>query len=66
MKTFAERLKELRQEKGFSFETLSKETGLSRSSLCRWENCQSTVNGEQLIVLAKYFNVTTDWLLGLE
>ena len=66
MKIFAERLKELRQEKGLSIQSLAKATKIGSSSLCRWENCQADIKGSQLIVLAKFFNVTTDYLLGLE
>ena len=66
MKVFAERLKELRQEKGLSIQGLAKEVGIGSSSLCRWENCQADVKGSQLIILARYFRVSTDYLLGLE
>ena len=66
MKIFAERLKELRIEKGLTIKQLSKEVGIGSSSLCRWENCQADVKGSQLIILAKYFEVTIDYLMGLE
>jgi len=66
MKIFAERLRELRQEKGLSMLALSKLIKIGDASISRWENCQSTVNGEQLIILAKFFNVTAGYLLGLE
>ena len=66
MKVFAERLKELRHEKGLSIQDLAKEVGIGSSSLCRWENCQADVKGSQLIILARYFRVSTDYLLGLE
>ncbi len=66
MDKFAERLKELREEKGLSLHQLSKAIGLGASSLCRWENEKADVKGSQLILIAKYFGVTTDYLLGLE
>ena len=66
MKIFAERLKDLRTEKGLSLNELAKEIKIGSSSLCRWENCQADIKGYQLIILAKYFKVTTDYLLGLE
>ena len=65
MEKFAERLKDLREEKGLSIQKLSKEVKIGAASLCRWENCQADVKGTQLIVLAKYFDVSTDYLLGL-
>jgi len=66
MVNFSERLKELRQEKGLSIQGLAKEVNISSSSLCRWENGQADIKGAQLIVLAKYFAVTIDYLMGLE
>lgn len=66
MDKFAERLKELRQEKGLSIQELAKEVQISSSSLCRWENCQADAKGTHLIILAKYFGVTIDYLMGLE
>lgn len=66
MKEFAERLKELRHEKGLSIEKLSKATGFSHSALVYWENEQRIPNAMAIITLAKYFGVTTDYMLGLE
>lgn len=66
MENFSERLKELRQEKGLSINGLAKEVKISSSSLCRWENCQADIKGSQLVILAKYFDVTIDYLMGLE
>lgn len=66
MSKFAERLKELRQEKGLSLLTLSKEVGISDVALGRWENNLRTPNIDSLIILAKYFKVSADYLLGLE
>ena len=66
MEIFAERLRELRAEKGLSIHALSKEINIGVASICRWENCQADVKGSQLIILAKYFGVTIDFLLGLE
>ena len=63
---FAQRLKELRTEKGLSIQALAREVGIGSSSLCRWENNQADVKGSQLITLARFFKVTTDYLLGLE
>ena len=66
MKIFAERLKDLRLEKRLSIQALSKEVNIGVASICRWENCQADVKGSQLVVLAKYFDVTIDYLMGLE
>lgn len=66
MENFSERLKELRQEKGLSIQGLAKEVRISSSSLCRWENRQADIKGSQLIILAGYFGVSIDYLMGLE
>ena len=66
MNKFPERLKELRIEKNLSIVSLSKEINISSSSLCRWELGQADIKGTQLIILSKYFGVSTDYLLGLE
>ena len=52
--------------KGLSIQKLAKEVSIGSSSLCRWENCQADIKGSQLIVLARYFDVSVDYLLGLE
>lgn len=65
MKTFAERLKLLRHEKGLSQMQLAKATGLSHTALVYWENESRIPNAKSVVVLAKYFGVTTDYLLGL-
>lgn len=63
---FSKRLKELRHEKGLSIQKLSKITKLSSSSISRWENGQADIKSNELIILAKFFGVTTDFLLGIE
>ena len=65
MEKFAERLKELRIEKGLTQAQLSSETGLSRSGIGFWENGERIPLATVVITLAKYFNVTTDYLLGV-
>lgn len=66
MKIFGERLKELRQEKNLSLLELGKQLQISDATLCRWENNIVDAKGKDLVTLAKYFNVSTDYLLGLK
>ena len=66
MKIFAERLKELRLGNGLSIEDLSKEIGVGHSSISRWENSQARIIAEQLVIIARFFGLSTDYLLGLE
>ena len=65
MDKFYERLKELRLEKKLSQVQLANETGLSRSAIGFWENGQRIPLASVVIVLAKFFGVTSDYLLGL-
>ena len=62
---FKERLKELRLEKGLSQIQLAQETGLGKSAIGLWELGQRIPNALAIITLAKYFGVTTDYLLGV-
>lgn len=62
----AERVKELRIEKGLTIYALSKLIGISDSTISRWENGQSDIKGEHLRILSKFFAVSSDYLLGLE
>ena len=66
MRKFAERLKELRSEKSLSIQALSKATDIGVASICRWENGQADIKSDQLITLSRFFDVTADYLLGLE
>lgn len=66
MRKFAERLKELRIDKGLSIAAISKELKIGVASICRWENNQSDIKGDQLIIIANFFGVTANYLLGLE
>lgn len=66
MEIFAERLKELRLEQGLSQAKLAKETGLTQSSIFYWEKAIKIPNAQAVVILAKYFNVTSDYLLGIE
>lgn len=65
MDKFIERLKELRAEKKLTQSQLSKETGLSQSAIALWENGQRIPNALAIITLCKYFQVSSDFLLGV-
>ena len=65
MKNFGIRLKRLRLEKGLTLEQLAKETGLGDYALLLWERNKRAITISDLIKLAQYFNVTTDYLVGL-
>lgn len=66
MKIFAERLRELRTEKGISMKQLAKEIKTTDAAISNWENNINEPKITYLKVIAIYFGVTTDYLLGLE
>lgn len=66
MNLFGERLKELRTEKGLSQDQLAKKVGLTHTAIGLWELGKRIPNFNAVITLAKFFNVTTDFLAGLE
>ena len=59
-------LKKLREHSGYSQEEIANKLGIFRSTISRYENGERKINGENLVKLAKLFNVTPEYLLGLE
>lgn len=62
---FKERLKELRIENNLSQMQLAQKTGLSQSAIAKWELGKTEPTASAIITLAKFFNETTDYILGL-
>ena len=64
--TIQERLKDLRVERGLTLEQLSAETGISKSALGKYEADDfNDISPFSMVELAKFYGVTTDYLLGL-
>lgn len=60
-----ERLKDLRVERGLTLQELSSQTRLSTSALGNYENNDlKEVNHGSLVILADFYDVTVDYLLG--
>ncbi len=66
MTKFPEILRELRKENNISRKELANAILVNIRTISYWEAGQRECNLEQLIQLSKFFNVTTDYLLGLE
>lgn len=62
---FGERLKELRNEKNLSQMGLAVTTGISQSAIAKWELFKTEPTASAIILLAKFFEVTTDYILGV-
>lgn len=65
-KCFSERLRGLRKGQKLSQEELGAALGLSRGSISYYEKQSRTAPIDVLYVIADYFNVSTDFLLGLK
>ena len=61
---FPSRLKELREEKKISQQTLSDTLKVSKSTIGYWENGDSLPDAESLAMLADFYDVSADYLLG--
>lgn len=64
MATFGDRLKTLRSRKNLSQMELSKQIGISKSSINMYERGEREPKFETLETIADYFNVDLDYLLG--
>lgn len=62
---FHERLKELREEKNLTQQQLAEILSVHQTSITNWENGTNETDFATLIKLAKFFDVATDYLLGI-
>lgn len=63
---FSERLKTLRNRDQVSQNALSKELKVTRATINAWEMGISYPNAQSLILLSQYFNVSIDYLMGID
>ena len=60
-----QKIKTLREKRGITQSELANQLGITRSGVNAWEMGISTPSTQYIITLAKFFNVSTDYLLGL-
>lgn len=63
---FAKRLVKLREDNNITQQALADDLGITRQSLSLYEKTDRTINIYLLHKIAKRFNVSTDYLLGLQ
>ena len=63
---FASRIKELRENHNMTIRMLADELKISYSSISLYENAKREPTLSVMKAYAKYFNVTLDYLSGLE
>ena len=61
--TLPYRLKELRQQKNLTQAKVADSLGITQQSYARWEYGKVTPTPEKLSKIAKFYGVTTDYLL---
>lgn len=62
----ANRLQQLRKEKGYSQEELADKLGISRQAISKWERAESSPDTDNLILLARLYGVSLDELLSTD
>lgn len=66
MSILSERLRELREDKQLTMSVLAQKIGVSDAAICKWENCISEPKASNIKNLSDFFEVSSDYLLGLE
>ena len=61
----AERIRQLREDKGLTQADLARRLGITRSSVNAWELGISVPSTQYVVELAQIFKVSTDYVLGL-
>ena len=59
------RIRELRKSKGMNQDTLASFVGVSQQTISKIERDMNSMSIDILVQVAKHFNVTTDYLLGI-
>lgn len=59
-------IKKLRTSMGISQVDLAKQLGVTKQSVSNWENDNIQPSIDMLVRIALFFNVSTDYMLGLE
>lgn len=65
MDTLGYRLKVLREKRDLTLEQVATAVGTTKVSIGRYEKDEREPKGEMLTLLANFYNVTSDYLLGL-
>lgn len=66
MSTFSKRLKKLQKESGFNQKQFAEKMGTTPKTLRKYLNAENLPTVALIIKIAKTFEVSTDWLLGVK
>lgn len=62
--SFPSKLKKARKDTGFTQIEIEKELNIPRSTLANWEIGRTQPDIESLGILADFYEVSVDWLIG--
>ena len=62
----SERIRQLREQAGYSQSMLAKKLDVTRSSVNAWEMGISAPTTQYVVAMAKLFHVSSDYMLGME
>lgn len=62
---FSQRLKDLREQHGYTQDALASELYVSRQAISQWENGKSSPDVDKLVALAKLYSISVDELLNM-
>ena len=65
MKKYTERLRELREDRDISQREIAVILNCTQTAYGKWENGKRDIKIDDLITLAKYYNVSLDYIAGL-
>lgn len=62
---YTQRLKDLREDKDLTQENLAKKLNMKREQYRRYETGINEIKASHIIMFAKFYNVSADYILGL-
>ena len=65
MKNYKERLRELREDRDLSQREIAELLNCTQTAYGKWENGKRDIKIDDLIKLAKFYNVSLDYLAGI-
>ena len=66
VKVIGERIKEIRSENKLNQSDFGKSLSVSQDTISLWEKGKSVPNTEYIILICKLYNISANYLLGLE
>lgn len=66
MNTLGQKIRQLRKERGLTQTQLAEILSTSQDTVSLWEVGKSLPDANNIIALCRYFEVSADYLLGLE